>query len=80
MTSGLRRGIVIEKIAALDLGTRDIIHVLTLRSLDDGCAEDTLVVSKEMYDQSCLEGFGYDTIVEYGTVLRIVTAGSEEAT
>lgn len=69
----LQRGTVIGKMQAVDLLKGGHVYVLTVRCHDDACCEDNLVVSKEMYDSVCIEGLGRDSVIEYGTVLRLVT-------
>jgi hypothetical protein len=76
---GLERGLVVEKIAARDLANGTVVYALRVSCEDDSACEDTVVVSKEMFDRACIQGLGHDTVIEYGTVCRIVSGGTEQS-
>src|SRR5277367_3290411 len=69
---GLQRGVVISKSDALDLVLFTRVYTVTVQLEDDPCSSVMLVVTKELYESTCIAGLGHDVVIEFGTVLRVV--------
>lgn len=68
----LERGTVVEKVSAYDVVSGKTVYALRLECENDHACHDTVVVPEAMYKEAVIRGFGRDTVVEYGTILRIV--------
>jgi hypothetical protein len=73
--NGISRGLVVEKIQALDIFARETTYILKLNCEEDRACDIHLVVPKEMFDAACIAGLGHDTVIEYGSVLQFVERG-----
>jgi len=72
LINGLQRGTVVSKGCASDLSRNVLVYYVTVRCHDDTSCQESLVVTKEMWEETCIEGLGHDVVLEYGTVLRVV--------